>query len=479
MNLRHYQKKAIAAVRSLIKAGKRRIVVVSMTGSGKTVIFTHGMIKPAQEKGKRCLVLVHRRELIEQTLEKLNACGVDASVIMSDDPRYNPECTVQVAMLETLIARNHWPTAELVIVDECHHSASDNTWSTFQNHYRKSFIVGFTATPATSGGHPLTGFDAIVVASTYKQLIADGHLVPCEVFAPITSRRLTGAVGMDPAEAFHEYSKGRPGLVFLQTVEECDSCNQNLLKFGYRSGAVVGERPEERDRNIKAFKDGELDVLCSVACLTEGFDAPRAKVAVSGRGLSTPATMIQLVGRILRPEGESKVATFVDLSAATVEHGHPCDDREYSLEPNSVPIMPKSTLQSLWQCKSCFWVDVVRPVDGICPFCGDRIPSTATLKLKPKAFAKVVAWTCPDCGMVHYHTPLTCSQCGSVTPRLQRALTEPDEIRLQYLIKLVDRARMSGWNIWSARHRYRAKYGCLPTNQQWEEACRRTHPKLE
>jgi hypothetical protein len=439
--------------------------------SGKTVVFTHGVIAPGLKKGSRSLVLVHRKELIEQALSKLEACDIKASVIRADDPRYDATNPVQVATIETLLARDIWPKADIVIADEVHHYGQANSWSAFQQHYPKAVTLGFTATPATTQGTPLEGFDAIVVASTYRKLIAEGHLVPCEVFIPQgLSHRLRGKIAMDPALAFNLYSRGRPGLVFLASVAECYECNEKLKQMGYRTAAVVGERPKDRDAGIAAFRNAELDVLCSVGCLTEGFDAPRAKVAVSGRGLGTVSTMIQLVGRILRPDGISTYATWVDLSGASIEHGHPCDDREYSITPGDVPIKPHSTLAALWQCKHCWWTDTKRPADNVCPFCSEPIEPWPSLKLSPRAFARMVAWTCPNCTTEHYHTPLNCSRCGMTTPRFEKASKDTQEERVAYLRKLFDQARVRGWNVWSAKHRFRGKYGTPPTETEWRKA---------
>ncbi len=59
MELRDYQVKGIEDMLYWIKAGKRKLLLVSPTGSGKTVIAS-SMIEKAVEKGKSCLFVVSK-----------------------------------------------------------------------------------------------------------------------------------------------------------------------------------------------------------------------------------------------------------------------------------------------------------------------------------------------------------------------------------------------------------------------------------
>ena len=67
IELRPYQQEALTAIEAAALRGVRRQVVSLPTGSGKTVIFAHLIV----EQQTRTLILVHRDELIRQTLDKL------------------------------------------------------------------------------------------------------------------------------------------------------------------------------------------------------------------------------------------------------------------------------------------------------------------------------------------------------------------------------------------------------------------------
>ena len=99
MNLRPYQQQAIADLRMAYRSGAHAPLLVAPTGAGKTHILA-AITQAAAGRGRRILILVHRRELIRQTSAKLTNAGVNHGIIAagfesSDHP-------VQVASVQTL-----------------------------------------------------------------------------------------------------------------------------------------------------------------------------------------------------------------------------------------------------------------------------------------------------------------------------------------------------------------------------------------
>ena len=101
--LRPYQESAIAALRTSLRSGKRRPILVSPTGSGKTVVATE-VIRMAREKSRSVLFLAPRRELIYQASERFGNAGIRHGVIMAGEPR-DIMADVQIASFDTLHAR--------------------------------------------------------------------------------------------------------------------------------------------------------------------------------------------------------------------------------------------------------------------------------------------------------------------------------------------------------------------------------------
>jgi DNA repair protein RadD len=100
---RDYQLASIADFWSRVEAEWRKPILVAPTGSGKTVTGA-GIIAQEVAKGWRVIVVVHRRELVEQTSRKLFDAGVEHGIIAAGFP-LRPSAPVQVCSIQTLHAR--------------------------------------------------------------------------------------------------------------------------------------------------------------------------------------------------------------------------------------------------------------------------------------------------------------------------------------------------------------------------------------
>ena len=85
MELRDYQIRAIDLVRGEYRRGRRAVLLVLPTGAGKTATASQ-LIAWAVARGRRCLFLVHRREIVLDTHRRLVAAGVACGVVMAGEP---------------------------------------------------------------------------------------------------------------------------------------------------------------------------------------------------------------------------------------------------------------------------------------------------------------------------------------------------------------------------------------------------------
>src|SRR5215203_3727558 len=146
-DLRPYQVDVIDRVAAEIAAGRRRVLLVAPTGSGKTVIAA-AMIEGAAKDGRRILVIAQRREIVAQTVAKLFAAGVDAGVIQAGHPP-RPGQAVQVASIQTLHAQAirgssmDMPPADILVIDEAHHARAETYQKTIDA-YPGAVVIGLT-----------------------------------------------------------------------------------------------------------------------------------------------------------------------------------------------------------------------------------------------------------------------------------------------------------------------------------------------
>lgn len=400
MILHDFQQKAIDDVTQAAANGHRRILLQSPTGSGKTVIAAQ-IIKHASSNGKKVLFLCHRREILRQTVDKLNKFGVDAGIILADveadDNIFSP---VQVASIQTLYARAirrnkiKLPEADMIIVDECAHMFSSNTWQEIIELYPTSYILGLTATPINRTGKGMAGLmDVLVVGPSIPDLIKGGFLTPIKHYAPtvpdlrgikiqqgdynekqLEKKMDTPTLIGDILQNWSRVCPNRKTIVFASGIAHSVHLAKGFNEIGVKAAHLDGSTPKpERDKIVAKFDGGKIQVLCNCAVLTEGVDIPSASALIFARPTRSLMLYLQVAGRILRPYEGKLDAIILDHSGAIYEHGRVDQEWQWRLEYGEkastiktfMPKIPKESKSIT--CGNCKFVYCGRLV---CPECG-------------------------------------------------------------------------------------------------------------
>lgn len=398
LSLRPYQHHAVNAVRESYLAGNTAPLLWMPTGAGKTVVFCHVAASSAA-RGKRSIILVHRRELVRQTSLALHKNGVRHGLI---HPDYTMDAAphAQVASVQTLVKRLdkiHPP--DLIIIDECHH-ANAGTWRTIIEAFPKARLLGVTATPCRSDGTGLgveAGgfFDDLILGPTVRELISMGFLVKPVVYAPKEKLDLSrvGKVAGDynkkhidaivdkPSvigDAVAHYARicrGVPAVAFCNSILSAQHTADQFRAAGFRAYAVNGDDEDDyRDRVLAGLGNGSVDVVCSCDIISEGTDIPAIGCAILLRPTMSESLFLQQVGRALRPVPGKSHAVILDHVGNVLTHGMPDDDREWSLD--GVKKRARSAKDDedaikVSQCEECFAIHNKAP---ICPSCGYVYP---------------------------------------------------------------------------------------------------------
>lgn len=417
MKLRYYQSDAVNTLFTNFreKACKKQ-VLVSPTGSGKSVMGA-AMVQSARAAGVKVLAIAHRRELVKQLCEHF---GSEAAAICPGFDR-RPDAPIQVATIQTLLASGLRPEAGFVLWDECHHVPSDE-WKTILDDYSDARIVGLTATPSRGDGRALGDiFEHMIVASSYSQLMRDGYIVPCRVFQAQQVMN-SSELALDPVEAMKKHAKGG-SFVFCKNVEHAYEVSIKLNSNEISSAVIeANTAPGIRESELSRFRSQWLDALVNVYTLTEGVDVPNAQTCVIARSVGHPSTYLQMAGRVLRPATGKHEAILIDLSGASLLHGLPTEDRNYSL--CGKPIGRKSEA-GIRVCMGCGYTYVSVP--GPCPNCG-------FVMQQPKVAVKI------------YNSELREVYAGIDTPSTAKN---------HELDRLVDLVEGKGWNLSWALKKFR------------------------
>jgi superfamily II DNA or RNA helicase len=453
--LRDYQELSITKLAMSIKQGLHRPVLMMPTGSGKTSVAAM-LAKRAVKKGNRVWFTVDNLELVDQTVSAFQLVGLDVSVIQGIHELTDYRKSVQVITNQTLIRRwrvfdqhPEW-LPDLIIHDECH--------VMYKAHHQIHMmmpdkpVIGLSATPFANNMGKL--YNNMVVGHTTQELIDEGYLCDFDAFAPFTPDMAgvkTKNGDFDPGESVNKvnqkeivgnvvtewkkHAAGRKTIVFA-----CNIAHSEQICMEYRSAGINAVHldgytdKEERKEIVGRFREGQIDVLCSVMVLTKGFDAPIASCAVLAAPTKSLMKYIQQVGRVLRPHDSHDKALILDHAGNIERLGFPTDELPQYLD-NGDKAERKARKKEEKKEKL--------PVP--CPACKYL---TAT-------------FPCPSCGFV----PQKVSTVEEKEGELRKIEKADMETKRKWLSMFLGYAREKGYSDGWAAHKYREKFGVWPAKK--------------
>lgn len=373
MILRPYQVDIIAQARTLMSQGCRSILIQSPTGSGKTLL-TASMLSTAASKQMDSWFVVHRRELIKQSVKAFDGGGVFHGVVAAGFPM-DTRPYVQIPSISTLANRyQKLRKPKLIIYDECHHVAAGQ-WSKIFHANPQAFHIGLTATPERLDGKGLGDFfKAMINGPAVRWLIDNGHLSDYKAYAPNSANishvhtRMGDFVKSELAsildkptitgDAIREYQRfalDKRNVVFCVSVEHSKHVVEQYKLAGIPALHVDGESdPKYRDDAIKAFAEGHIKILSNVELFGEGFDLPAIECVQMLRPTQSLGLYLQQVGRSLRPSAGKTHAIILDHAGNIERHGLPDQVREWSLEGRDLTSRKGDKNKSVKVCSKCF-----------------------------------------------------------------------------------------------------------------------------
>ena len=319
MELRSYQQEAREAVERDWAGEFPRTLLVLPTGCGKTIVFAK-IIEDMVRQGKRCLILAHRGELLDQASDKLRqATGLQCAVEKAEATCLDSWYRVAVGSVQSLqrparLARFPADYFDVIVVDEAHHVLSDG-YQRVLEHFSEARVLGVTATPDRGDMRNLGQyFDHLAYEYTLPRAIKDGYLCPIKAVTIPLKLDLSGVgvqagdfknadidTALDPyleqiAQEMRSCCRGRKTVVFLPLVKTSQKFRDILDQNGFRASEVNGES-RDRAEILRDFEAGKYDVLCNSMLLTEGWDCPGVDCVVVLRPTKVRSLYSQMVGR--------------------------------------------------------------------------------------------------------------------------------------------------------------------------------------
>lgn len=391
--LRDYQQNLTQKIFARWSAGSRRVLAQLPTGGGKTVVIS-AIAQQFTQRGEKVLFLAHREELLLQAKEKLEAITGCTAGLIKAGYQAAPKHQIQIASVQSLVRRQHWFEAGLVVCDEAHHSCAA-TYVSILERYPAAYILGVTATPARSDGQGFKNqYDALVLGQSVRELIDAGHLCPFKLFAAknrikaadirvtagdFNQRELAQRVNTtltlgDVVGTWQKYAADKRTVVFCVDVAHSKAVASAFEIAGYAAEHIDGETPrEERRAILERFRTGETAILTNCGIISEGLDVPGIEAVQCLRPTRSLILYLQMVGRGLRPSAGKNCLIILDHTENWIYHGLPDEEHEWSLDPVSLRNADRAV-----ECPDCHHCFRPQPHEqksrvATCPNCGATI----------------------------------------------------------------------------------------------------------
>lgn len=376
IRLREYQEECIQSVLKYLDEGHKRLGISLATGAGKTVrdrsldylfpssdakvplspqvIFTQliGRVPPRKGKADQSMIIVHRKELVEQAARHCRLAYPDKTIeVEMGNSKASGAADITIASIQSLLSKDRIKKFnpdrfKLILVDEAHHIVAPS-YREAMAHFGLSeltdnspALVGVSATFSRFDGLKLgAAIDHIVYHKDYVDMIneqwladavfttvkseADLSGVRKDKYGDFATKQLSEAVNTEKTNnitvrAWLANARDRKStLVFCVDIAHAVQLTATFREHGIDARYITNRTPRDvRDEQLRAFKNQEYPVLLNCGLFTEGTDIPNVDCVLLARPTRSKNLLIQMIGRGLRLFPGKKDCHIIDMVAS-------------------------------------------------------------------------------------------------------------------------------------------------------------------
>ncbi len=312
-------------------------VIVAPPGSGKTIIG----LKIIAEKQQPALIVVHRKQIAQQWIERIEAfLGIpkkEIGKIGQGKTKIGKHITI--AMIQTLAKKLDQPDIEglkksfgTIIIDECHHVPAKTYRDTIAK-LNTYYLYGLTATPFRKYNDGRLIFINIgKIISEVKPQEIKNYKAPrivirnTELDVPFNSKTdqfevLSKILVHDSnrsrlilKDVVGELNTGKKVVIITERKDHIDSMNQ-YLKQQYETLTLSGNDNEtSRNQKWKTLKSRNYQALITTGqFFGEGSDLQNAECLFLVYPFSFKGKLMQYIGRVQRSEITPTIYDYRDF----------------------------------------------------------------------------------------------------------------------------------------------------------------------
>lgn len=297
------------------------ILAAAQTGTGKTLAYLlpifdqmvsfWGSKRPKKNRGPYALILSPTRELAQQiaqcaqTIAKVTnfrvATVIGGKKYSSQINKLKQGCDILIATPGRLIdlLDQHALTLNAVhylVLDEVDRMLDMGFWPPVYSIVKKTpvkrqtFFFSATLTPVV--------LEKACLLQKNPQRIEISH---CGDTADTVEEYVMPVITVQKQSllvALLEEKKPSRAIVFTHTKQEADTCAHLLQKTGLKADSIHSDKTQaKRDRALKYFKNGNLEVLVATDVLARGIDVSDVEMVVNLSVPDNPEDYVHRIGR--------------------------------------------------------------------------------------------------------------------------------------------------------------------------------------
>ena len=440
---RYYQRNAVNRVVNAVAQGKKRMLLVMATGTGKTYTafqIVYRLLKAGLIK--KVLYLADRNVLVDQSIQQdFKPLSKTIHKVNYQQDREGGVTAYEIyfALYQQLIGQGGAKQYEelfkpkffdMVIVDECHRGSAkdDSNWREVLEYFSGAVQLGMTATPKeTAYQSSISYFGEPLYTYSLKDGIEDGFLAPFKVVNITTNigdewrptKGQTDIYGNEIPDRIYNNTDYDYNIVIQDRHREvAEQITQHLKQINRMAKTIVFCADEEHAERMRtalvnanadmckknpdyvvritgsdSYGQSKLDYFISVSAkypviattsklLSTGVDCKMVKLIVLDQRINSMTEFKQIVGRgtrIREKDGKTHF-TIMDFRNVTRLFADPDWDGPIEIDDN---FPPQPTSNSPQRCGTCGHLPCVCP----CSLCGQ---TPCVCPPKPKAEKSIV-----------------------------------------------------------------------------------------
>ena len=333
------QNEALENLKTLRDEKKKKALIISATGTGKTYLsaFDAKAFNP-----KKLLFVVHRLTIAKDSLKTFQKVfGETKTMGLYSGDKRDLNCDFLFSTVQTIsksthlenFAKDHF---DYIIIDETHRSGADSYLRLIE-YFNPKFLLGMTATPERTDGNDIFqlfdhniayeirlnkameedmlstfhyyGVSDLIIDNNESENKSDFNLL-------VSTERVERVI--EQANFYGSDNGITRGLVFCSRKKEAIELSTLFNLNGFKTVALTGDSTEEeRAKSIEKLESDnlneKLDYIFTVDIFNEGIDIPKINQIIMLRPTESAIIFIQQLGRGLRKvEGKSYV-TVIDF----------------------------------------------------------------------------------------------------------------------------------------------------------------------